>query len=53
VHAPPLQQAFDTEALDVTRWAICVGLASAVLWVDEIRKALQRRRRAAALEADR
>ena len=43
VHAPPLQRAFDTEALDVTRWAICAGLASAVLWVDEIRKAIQRR----------
>jgi len=43
VHAPPLQHAFDTEPLDVTRWAICIGLASAVLWVDEIRKAIQRR----------
>jgi Ca2+-transporting ATPase len=43
VHAPPLQGAFDTEALDITRWAICIGLASAVLWVDEIRKAIQRR----------
>ncbi len=43
VHAPPLQRAFDTEPLDVTRWAICLGLASAVLWVDEIRKAIQRR----------
>ena len=43
VHAPPLQRAFDTASLDVTRWAICLGLASAVLWVDEIRKAIQRR----------
>ncbi len=43
VHAPPLQRAFDTESLDVTQWAICIGLASAVLWVDELRKAIQRR----------
>jgi len=38
VHLPPLQRAFDTEALDATQWLICTGLASAVLWVDEIRK---------------
>jgi Ca2+-transporting ATPase len=44
VHAPPLQRAFDTESLDVAQWAVCVALASAVLWVDEIRKLLARRR---------
>ncbi len=43
VHLPPLQRAFDTEALDITQWATCTGLASAVLWVDEIRKAVHRR----------
>jgi potassium/sodium efflux P-type ATPase len=43
VHLPPLQRAFDTEALDITQWATCIGLASAVLWVDEIRKAIHRR----------
>ncbi|MDP8255658.1 MAG: cation-transporting P-type ATPase, partial [Candidatus Alcyoniella australis] len=43
VHAPPLQRAFDTDALDITQWATCVGLASAVLWVDEIRKVIRRR----------
>ena len=43
VHMPPLQRAFDTEALDITQWAICAGLASAVLWVDELRKLRHRR----------
>ena len=43
VHAPPLQRAFDTDALDITQWVICAGLASAVLWVDEIRKLIHRR----------
>ena len=43
VHLPPLQRAFDTEALDTTQWLICAGLASAVLWVDEIRKLAHRR----------
>jgi len=44
VHLPPLQRAFDTQALDMTQWLICAGLASAVLWVDEIRKLVHRRR---------
>ncbi len=43
VHAPPLQRAFDTDALDLRQWLICAGLASAVLWIDEIRKLLHRR----------
>ncbi len=43
VHIPPLQRAFDTEALDTTQWLICAGLASAILWVDEIRKLVHRR----------
>jgi magnesium-transporting ATPase (P-type) len=44
VHAPPLQRAFDTDALDAGQWATCVVLASAVLWVDEIRKLIARHR---------
>jgi magnesium-transporting ATPase (P-type) len=43
VHAPPLQRAFDTDPLDLGQWTICIGLASAVLWVDEIRKLIHRR----------
>ena len=42
VHLSFLQQAFDTAPLDVTEWLIVVALASAVLWVDEVRKLLRR-----------
>ena len=42
VHVPFLQRAFDTAPLDATEWLITLALASAVLWVDEIRKLLHR-----------
>ncbi|HEY5662910.1 MAG TPA: cation-translocating P-type ATPase [Ilumatobacter sp.] len=45
VHVPWLQQAFDTAPLDVAEWSIALGLASAVLWVDEARKLIARLRR--------
>jgi magnesium-transporting ATPase (P-type) len=45
VHAPPLNDAFDTEPLSVTTWLVCTGLASTVLWVDELRKAVNGRSR--------
>jgi len=44
VHAPPLQTAFDTVALDATRWGICLALATTVLFAEEIHKAIARRR---------
>lgn len=43
VHVPFMNRAFDTEALDVRRWLICIGLASTVLVADELRKLLHRR----------
>ncbi|WP_166136370.1 cation-translocating P-type ATPase [Nocardioides ochotonae] len=47
-----LQVAFGTAALDPAHWAVCVALASVVLWYDEVRKivlrALARRRAPAA-----
>ena len=42
VHVPFMNRAFDTEPLDVGRWAICIGLASTVLFADELRKLLHR-----------
>ncbi len=42
VHLRPLGAAFDTEPLSLGQWAICTALASAVLWVEEIRKLLGR-----------
>jgi Ca2+-transporting ATPase len=46
VHLTWMQRAFDTAPLDATEWLITVALASAVLWVDELRKLVHRIRRA-------
>ncbi|MDX2381547.1 MAG: HAD-IC family P-type ATPase [Acidimicrobiia bacterium] len=45
VHLPPLQRAFETEPLDAGRWFVCAGLASTVLFADELRKLIARLRR--------
>ncbi len=44
VQLPPLQAAFGTAPLEPSQWAVCVGMASLVLWVEEARKAIVRRR---------
>ncbi|MCP4088024.1 MAG: cation-translocating P-type ATPase [Actinomycetia bacterium] len=44
VHVGPLNRAFDTTPLDLSRWLICSALASTVLLADEIRKFLVRSR---------
>jgi Ca2+-transporting ATPase len=38
VHLGPLQSLFDTTSLTPTQWAICVGVASSILWLEELRK---------------
>ncbi|HWV85463.1 MAG TPA: cation-translocating P-type ATPase [Capillimicrobium sp.] len=38
VELPFLNEAFDTVPLGLDDWLICVGLASGVLWADELRK---------------
>ena len=40
----PMQRLFDTRALSVGQWATCVGVALSVLVVEEVRKAILRRR---------
>jgi magnesium-transporting ATPase (P-type) len=42
VQLPFMNDAFDTVALGLADWAICVGLASVVLWADEAKKLLVR-----------
>lgn len=42
VQLPVLQAAFGTTSLDLEHWLICVGLASCVLWFDEIVKLVER-----------
>ncbi|MEO6199657.1 MAG: cation-translocating P-type ATPase [Cryobacterium sp.] len=38
VELPGLQAAFGTASMDAAHWAICVGMASVVLWFEELRK---------------
>ncbi|HET7867956.1 MAG TPA: cation-translocating P-type ATPase [Burkholderiaceae bacterium] len=42
VHLPVLNLAFGTVPLDAGQWAVCVAMASGVLWVSEARKWLGR-----------
>jgi P-type Ca2+ transporter type 2C len=42
VSVPALNSAFDTEPLSVRSWLECIAIASLVLWVDELKKALVR-----------
>jgi len=43
VHVGPMQRLFDTVAMTGLQWAICAVVASSVLWLEEIRKAVMRR----------
>jgi P-type Ca2+ transporter type 2C len=42
VHLPWLNLAFGTVPLTLEQWAVCVGMASGVLWFSELRKAIAR-----------
>ena len=42
VEVPFLQTAFSTTSLDPVHWAVVIGMASLVLWVDELRKLISR-----------
>jgi P-type Ca2+ transporter type 2C len=44
VHVPALNEGFGTTALDLTGWGWAVGLASVVLWAEELRKLVHRAR---------
>jgi magnesium-transporting ATPase (P-type) len=44
VYVPVLQRAFGTAPLHAGDWLMCVGLASSVLWLEELRKLVARRR---------
>ena len=49
VHVPGLNRGFTTAPLSAADWVLCVVMASAVLWVEELRKLwLRRSRRPAA-----
>ncbi|TFD19626.1 cation-translocating P-type ATPase [Cryobacterium sp. TMT4-10] len=42
VQLPVLQAAFGTASMDPLHWLVCVGMASLVLWVEELRKRMLR-----------
>jgi magnesium-transporting ATPase (P-type) len=44
VYLPFLQPAFGTTALEAEDWSVCIAMASTVLWAEELRKVLVRRR---------
>jgi Ca2+-transporting ATPase len=43
IYAPVLQRAFSTQPLAASDWALCVAVASSVLWLREAEKFLHRR----------
>jgi len=45
VQLPFLGDAFNTVPLAFGEWLICLGLASVVLWADELKKLAERRLR--------
>lgn len=45
IHLPLLNNAFDTAPLTISEWALCTGMASFVLWAEELRKLILRHRR--------
>jgi P-type Ca2+ transporter type 2C len=42
IYVPLLNRAFGTTPLSIGDWALCVALASAVLWADELKKLIVR-----------
>ena len=44
VQVPFLQTAFGTESLSLGQWLVCFGMASMVLWLEELSKLTRRRR---------
>ena len=43
VHWPPAQRLFDTTPLTLVQWALAAGVASLILWLEEMRKLLRAR----------
>jgi Ca2+-transporting ATPase len=45
IYLPFLQQPFGTMPLSLTDWAVCIAVSSTVLWLRELWKLVQHRRR--------
>ena len=46
-HVGFMQRLFDTTSISFGQWLVCIAVASSVLWLEEIRKFIVRRRQAA------
>lgn len=45
-HVGFMQELFDTTSISLGQWLVCVAVASSVLWLEEVRKFIVRRREA-------
>jgi Ca2+-transporting ATPase len=45
-HVGPFQRLFDTTSISAAQWLVCIAVASSVLWLEEARKFVVRRRAA-------
>ena len=45
-HLGPFQRLFSTTSISTAQWLVCIAVASSVVWVDELRKLILRRRAA-------
>jgi Ca2+-transporting ATPase len=43
-HVGVMQSLFDTTSISASQWLVCIAIASSVLWLEEIRKVVVRRR---------
>jgi Ca2+-transporting ATPase len=41
-HLSFMQSIFDTTSLNLNQWLVCIGAASSILWIEEIRKLVRR-----------
>ena len=41
-HVSFMQSLFETTSLSISEWAVCIAVASSILWVEEIRKLISR-----------
>jgi P-type Ca2+ transporter type 2C len=42
-HVPAFESLFSTTPINATHWVVCIAVASAVLWADELRKFISRK----------
>jgi hypothetical protein len=47
-----MQSIFDTTSLNLNQWLVCIGAASSILWIEEIRKLVRRAMKKKALSTN-